>query len=116
MRPGKWVMPVVALLVLLGTYAVTRTTGVWSSSTRGSAAGHVVAANLAPADIKGWMTLKQVSDATKLPLATILQIAGVPDGETLDPQTALRDLEASVPGFSVVDFRAAVEERLARPG
>ncbi|MBK7720852.1 MAG: hypothetical protein IPI32_01135 [Austwickia sp.] len=105
---SRWIMPVVALVLMFGTYGVTKATGTWVSSGR-TAIEH--GTPLKPTELRGWMTLQQVSDGTGASLETLRQLIGAPDGVAWTPATQLRELESLVPGFSV----AALRERLAAP-
>ena len=64
---------------------------------------------VAPGDARGWMTLAQVSEANRIPVADILGAFDLADDT--DPATELRDLES--PTFSVAALRAWLAERTA---
>jgi hypothetical protein len=65
-----------------------------------------VGSTLLAEDIKGSMTLQQVSDGTGMPLEDLLTAANLP--ADTKPTTALRDLVSQVPGFEVSLVRDAV--------
>lgn len=65
-------------------------------------AGEVLAAS----EIKGWMTLRQVSEQCGVPLEELKAELGLPDG--VSPDAALRDLRAQVDGFEVELVREVV--------
>jgi hypothetical protein len=112
MRVSKWIMPIVAVVVLFGSYAVTNATSLWVSS------GRVLLDHgdrISPADIKGWMTLGEVADGLGLPLETVVTLAGVPVGTTVSGTTALNALEASAPGFDVETLRDRAQAYLDQP-
>lgn len=111
-KPSRWLMPIVAILIIVAAYGVTKATGVWSSSTKSATVSHAVSADTKPEDLKGWMTLQQVADVTTLPVSTLLELAGAPSGTMIEPSTPMRELEASIPGFSMTDFRAKVAARM----
>ena len=128
---NRWVMPLLAVVLLFGTIGIAQASGNWVTSGRsaagmgmgggggdGSGAGSgsgagggggaekaVTAGTLAPADLKGWMTLQQAADGLGMPLADLLALVGAPAGSGVDGGTAFKDLEALVPGFSLSDFR-----------
>jgi hypothetical protein len=110
MKVNKYLMPAIMIVVLLGVFGLAQLNGSWVAT---AASKTVSAGELAPADIKGFMTLQQVADGLSVPLATVYELAKVPDGANVTPATALKDLEAVVPGFGVPAFRDAVTAYLA---
>ncbi|MCA0438384.1 MAG: hypothetical protein LCH98_18280 [Actinobacteria bacterium] len=110
----RLVMPAVAVVAIFGTYGVTSATGVWQSSGR----TEVTSDSLAPADLKGWMTVQQASDGLGVDIPTLLRLAGA-DAATaaaVTPDTPLNQLEATLGGFSMEAFRAAVTAHLTSGG
>jgi polyferredoxin len=77
-------------LILFITFALGLSMffGIWNSSQTST----IVAANgdFNPENVKGWMTLKDLSDATKIPVSCFSDNLGLP--ENIDPTTALRDI------------------------
>ncbi len=59
------------------------------------------------------MTIQQAADGLHLPVETIYQLAGVPAGAEVTPDTPLKQLEESVPGFDVSALRDKVTAYLA---
>ncbi len=109
MKVNKYLLPILFIVVLLGGVGIAQAIGLWTTSGR-----DVVMTddegNPDPEGIKGWMTLEQVSATYGVPLDVLYQKLGVP-AET-SPQTALKDLEAIVPGFEIDLARTAVAEYL----
>jgi hypothetical protein len=64
--------------------------------------------NLAPADLKGWMTLQQVIDGVGISQADLYRLANIP--ADLPTSTALKDLEPLVPDFEVSTLREKLAE------
>jgi hypothetical protein len=64
------------------------------------------AASLRPAELKGWMTLQEAADGLGMPVADLVAVIAPPAGVTLTPQTALKDVESLVSGFSLTQLRA----------
>jgi polyferredoxin len=106
----RWAMPVAAVVLLVGAVAGAQTAGLWSTSGRTA----VNLTQLAPADIKGWMTLRQVIDGTGIPQAELYRLASVP--ADTPASTALKELEKIVDGFEVSSVRDAVGEWAAAGG
>ena len=113
LRVSRWVMPLVAVLVLFGTYGVTKASGAWISSGR-TLLEHGEA--IAPAHLRGWMTLQQVSDGTGIPVRELTTLIGAPAGVVVTPQTPLNELEDAVPGFEVDTLREKLLARQASGG
>ena len=104
-RVNKFLMPVLVVLTLLGSVWVAKAAGLWQTSGR----GQVLLDDSGqpdPAGIKGWMTLDDLSETYGVPLADLYVLIGaVPD---LPSGTALKEMEAEVPGFEVSAVRAGV--------
>lgn len=109
MRVNAFFLPLVTLSFLLGSVWVAQATGVWSTSGRAV----LSAGALTPADIKGWMTVQQVADGLKMPLADLYALAGLP--ADLPPTTALKDLEKLVAGFETSLLRDRLTAWQAAP-
>ncbi len=109
----RYVVPVVVIAVLLGTSNLAQVMGYWS--TTGKDQIMVDESGKAdPTGIKGWMTLAQVSETYGVPLAPLYERLAIPAEQ--DPQTALKDLEAVVPGFEVELVRETVAKYLQESG
>ncbi len=132
---NRWVMPLLAALLMFGTIGVAQASGNWVTSGRtaagtgGGGAGDgaggsegtgssadktVTAGTLTSADLKGWMTLAQAADGLGMPLADLITLIAPPAGSGVDGSTAFKDLETLVPGFSLTDFRPKVDAALRR--
>jgi hypothetical protein len=70
------------------------------------------AGQLNPADIKGNMTLKEVSEGTGVPLAALLAEAKLP--ADTPPATPLKDLVTKIPGFEIQTLRDAATKLMGK--
>lgn len=109
MRVNKYLMPAVVLVVLLGTVAIAQATGNFVTSGKGM----VDLANLAPEDIKGWMTWQDISDGFAIPLEELYALLNVP--ADIPPSTAVKDMETLLEGFETSDVREALAAYLGVP-
>ena len=109
MRVRPFFVPVVLILALLGTIFVAQSAGIWSISGRTEVKEQL----LAPADIKGWMTLQQVIDGMGVSQAELYRVIGL--SEDMPTSTALKDVEGIVPGFEIAALRDALTAKLAAP-
>ena len=106
-RVNKYLVPVLAVLTLLGSVWIAKAAGVWQTSGR----GQVLLDESGQADpmgIKGWMTLNQVSETYDVPLDALYGM--IDAGPDVPPDTALKDLEKLVPGMEVWALREAVAD------
>lgn len=111
MRVNKWFVPVLAVALLLGTVGVAQATGWWIVSGKSM----VDVQNMtSSADIKGWMTFEQVAAGFGIETATLYARLGLP--ADLPPETALKEMEAIVPGFEVSTVREAIDAYLGDDG
>jgi hypothetical protein len=106
MRLNKFVMPVVVIVTLLGSVAVAQLLGWWLPSVD-------VNAMNTPDQIRGWMTLQQVSDQFKIPQEILYEKLAIP--ADVPPTTPLRDLEGQVTAFEVDTVRQMVADYLQPP-
>ncbi|MBC7259680.1 MAG: hypothetical protein H5T65_10570 [Chloroflexi bacterium] len=105
MRVHRYVLPFVFIAVLLGSVQVAKVAGYWSTS--GKTVVRVDASGQAdPADIKGWMTLAQVSELYGIPKEELWARLNLP--ADLPADTALKDVEKLVPDFETSAVRDAV--------
>lgn len=104
MRVHRFFMPAIVILALLGVVGAAQAAGQWIVSGRALIDPNNMTTS---ADIKGWMTLQQVADGFGLTPSQLIEIIGLP--AEISPDTALKDLEAIVPGFEV----STVRERVA---
>jgi hypothetical protein len=104
-RVNRFLIPVLAVLTLLGSVWVAKAAGIWQTSGR----GQVLLDESGQADpmgIKGWMTLNDVSETYGVPLDELYIMIGA--STDVPPDTALKDLEKLVPGTEVWALREAV--------
>lgn len=139
MRTSVWVAPVASVVILFGTIGVADALGAWHTTGRqmfGSGQGQgggsgggggesgggqsgggrrelAPGESLAPDDLRGWMTLGQAADGLGLDREVLIGLVGAPEGVTLTPDTAFRDVEGLVPGFELGTFRETVRRHLA---
>ncbi len=104
MKLNRWLMPILGAVLFFGSYGVGLVTNTWSTS--GKAA--VVAGQLTPADLKGWMTIREAAAGLGVPAPELLALVEAPAGSGVTVDTAFKDLEALVPGFSLTTFRTKV--------
>lgn len=107
MRVNPFLMPILLITALLGTVFVAQAMGQWSTSGKTA----VNLSNLTPADLKGWMTLQQVIDGLKLSKDDVYAAGNIP--ADVPTSTALKDLEAIVPGFETSAMRDALTKKLS---
>jgi len=107
MKVNKWLLPVLALTLLLGTVGVAQALGVWQVSGKEMVnVDHLTSG----ADVKGWMTLQQVADGAGIDTVALYIALGLP--AEIPPTTALKDLEQIVDGFEVSLVREVVDSVL----
>ncbi|MFN8466989.1 MAG: hypothetical protein U0X20_15655 [Caldilineaceae bacterium] len=107
MRVNKWLVPILALVLILGTVGIAQATGLWVVSGREM----VDLAQLKSGDeVKGWMTLQQVADGMGMETAVLVAKLGLP--AELPPETVLKDIEGIVEGFEITAVRTVVDEAL----
>ncbi|MEI8306011.1 MAG: hypothetical protein WCF99_02985 [Chloroflexales bacterium] len=100
------------LVLFFGTIQVAQYAGLWSASDKLMPDGSVVQLSGAdPAEIKGWMTIESVVNAYHVKQAALYARFTIPS-ET-PPSTALKDLEAVAPDFSVPALREWLTEQSA---
>lgn len=107
MRVNKWLLPALALALLLGTVGGAQALGLWQVSGREMVNLEQLSSG---ADVKGWMTLQQVADGSGLSLAALYAQLSLP--ASVEPQTALKELEGVVEGFETSVVREVVDEAL----
>ena len=107
MKVNKWLLPVLALTLLMGTVGVAQALGVWQVSGKEMVN---VAHLTSGADVKGWMTLQQVADGAGIDTVSLYIALGLP--AEIPPATALKDLEQILDGFEVSLVREVVDSVL----
>jgi hypothetical protein len=106
-RVNKWLLPILALVLILGTVGIAQAAGLWVVSGREM----VDLAQLTGGDdVKGWMTLQQVADGTGIETTALVAKLGLP--ADLAPETVLKEIEGIVEGFDITAVRAVVDESL----
>lgn len=110
LRVNRYLVPVLAVLALLGSVWVAKAAGAWQTSGRGQILLDE-SGQPDPLGIKGWMTLDDISSTYGVPLADLYVLIGAT--EEVPPRTALKDLEKLVPGTEVSAVRAGVAAYLA---
>ena len=104
-RVNKYVVPVLAVIALLGSVWIAKAAGLWQTSGRGEVMlDESGQAN--PEGINGWMTLAGVSENYGVPLDALYTMIGA--GADLPADTELRELEGLLPGTGVSTIRAGV--------
>lgn len=107
MKVNKWLLPTLALVLMLGTVGVAQAMGLWQVSGKEMVdVEHLTSG----ADVKGWMTLQQVADGTGIETVTLYSALGLP--AEIPPTTALKELEQIVAGFEVNVVREVVDDVL----
>lgn len=99
MRVKPIFAPILAVAVLLMTVFGANQLGLWSTSGRTS----VNLENMNALDIKGWMTIQQVSDGLRIPVNQVRTALSVP--ASAPDSTAMKDLEKLIPGFETSQAR-----------
>ncbi len=110
MKVSLWVSPIVSAVVLFGSVGVATITGDWVTGGREQV---VQGTQLSVDAIKGWMTLQQAADGLGIPVATVIELIGVPEAAGLAPSTAFKEVESVVPGFELASFRERLRSFLA---
>ena len=109
MRVNKWLVPTLALLLMLGTVGIAQANGWWIVSGKEMVNVEQLTGG---ADVKGWMTLQQVADGVDIDTATLY--AQLSLSTDIPPETALKDLEKIVEGFEVSVVRDVVDVVLGK--
>ena len=105
---NKYLMPILVLVALLGSYVVAQAAGFWAVSGKAM----IDLENLtSSADIRGWMTLEQVIQGFGIPQAVLYAALGIP--ADIPASSALKDLEGIVAGFEITAVREAVDAYLS---
>jgi hypothetical protein len=110
MKMSKYLLPLLVIVALLGSVWIAKAAGLWSTSGRGSVLLDE-SGQPDPYGIKGWMTLADVSETYGVPLDTLFALIDVPEGTS--PDTAMKELESLIPGFSMDVVRTAIADYLA---
>ena len=98
----------VGLLILLGTVQVSQAIDFWTTSGRVTGTGEaVVLTGNDPLEIKGWMTLEQVSTTFGIPVSEILSAFDLP--ADTPASTPLKELESDT--FDMTILREWLQEQ-----
>jgi hypothetical protein len=108
-RVNKWLVPTLALLLMLGTVGLAQANGWWIVSGKEMVNVEQLTGG---ADVKGWMTLQQVADGVDIDTAKLYAQLGL--SADIPPETALKDLEKIVAGFEVSVVRDVVDGVLGK--
>jgi len=100
MTVNRFWMPAIVIFILFATIGVAMPTGFWAVSGKELIGTGSLSST---EDIKGWMTIQQVSDGFQIPQAELYLLLGIPND--IPPETALKDLEALLPDFEVSGVR-----------
>lgn len=104
MTVNRFLLPAFVLVALFGSYLVGKATGLWQVSGRAMVeSGGMNTGD----DIRGWMTLEQISEGYAIPLEEIYAMLNLP--ADIPATTALKDLEQVIEGFEVSAVRSAVD-------
>lgn len=111
MKVNPFLYGMVILILFFGVIGIAKATGNWSVSGKISATGEkVMPTGANPDEIKGWMTLADISKAYKIPVADILAQFELP-ADT--PETKqIKELESDT--FSTINLRTWLKERLGQ--
>jgi hypothetical protein len=111
MKLNPWIFAVLVVVIFMGTIGGAKAMGAWSISGKVSTTGEkVLPTGTNVDDIKGWMTLQDVSAAYKVPVAEILAAFALP--ADTPASTAIKDLESE--DFSTTNLRTWLKQRLAQ--
>jgi hypothetical protein len=110
LRVNRYLVPVLAVLALLGSVWVAKAAGAWQTSGRGEILLDE-SGQPDPSGIKGWMTLDDISGTYGIPMVDLYILIGA--AEDAPSETALKDLEKVLPGMEVSAVRTGVAAYLA---
>ncbi len=111
MKVNPFIYGALILILFFGVIGVAKATGNWAVSGKLSASGEkVLPTGANPDEIKGWMTLADISKAYNVPVAEILARFSLP-ADT--PETKqVKELESAT--FDTTGLRTWLKERLAK--
>ena len=111
MRVNPFLYGVVVLVVFFGLIGGAKAAGVWSVSGRMTGSGDKVMPTGANVDeIKGWMTLDDVSTAYHMPVPEILAAFGLP--ADTPGATQIKSLESDT--FSTLNLRTWLATKIGQ--
>lgn len=111
-RVNNYVFALLGLVLLLGTIQVSQAAGAWTTSGKVTAAGEMIVATGAnPDEIKGWMTISEVTEAYGVSVEELYAKFDIP--ATVPTTAQVKEIEKEAPDFSVDDLRTWLKERAA---
>ena len=111
MKINPFIYGMVVLVAFFGVIGVAKATGNWSVSGKITTTGEkVMPAGANPDELKGWMTLADVSKAYNIPLAEIIAQFNLPADTPESKQ--VKELESDT--FSVTGLRTWVKTKMAQ--
>ena len=112
MRINPYLFGFLVLVLFLGSIGLAQANGLWSISGKVTSTGEKVApSGTDVTEIKGWMTLGDITNAYQVPLEEIITTFGLPADTTADIQ--LKSLESDQ--FSVTGLRDWLATRQPTP-
>ena len=110
MRLNPIIFGVLALAIFMGTIVTAQATGNWSISGKVTSTGEKVSATgTNPDEIKGWMTLGEISAAYNVPVEDLVKEFGL-SAET-DGKKQVKELESET--FSTTKLKDWLKTRVA---
>ena len=103
MTVPKLLLPVLMIAAVLGAVLVGQVTETWNVSGKTMIDVNSLTST---EDIKGWMTIQQISTGFNIDLPTLYAITGL--SSEIAPETALKDLENIVEGFEITLVREKI--------
>lgn len=109
MRINPILPPLIIISFIFGTVFAADKAGLWSTSGKTG----INMESMSALDIKGWMTIQQVSDGLKMPVDEVRALLKVP--ADAPNSAAMKDLEKIIPGFETSTAREALGKRESSP-
>ncbi len=111
MRLNSYLFGVLALAIFLGTIFTAQASDMWAISGKATAAGEkIVATGMNPDEIKGWMTLEEITKAYGLTMDELAREFKLP--ADTDPKKQVKEFESET--FSPEILRAWLTKRIAK--
>lgn len=108
MRINRYFMPVTVISTLVLSVAIASVAGLWKTAAREDIMEKIERGMAKAEDIKGWMTLEEVSKWFDVPLAELY--AGLNLDKKFKPSTEVKELEKEIPDFETDVVREFVEK------
>ena len=113
MKVNKYLMPVLAIAMLLGSIAVAQAMNSWITvATPTTTVSGVSRPD--PAGIMGSMLLQYVSDTYGIPLEDLYEMIGLP--ATQDAKATLKSLKSVIPSFETSLVRTGIKQYYEEKG